>query len=74
MWYMHEGFSGWMIFGWAGMVIFWGAIIALAVWGIRKVTRKDNSSDRPTPLDIARERYAKGEISRKEFEQLKKDL
>ena len=27
-----------------------------------------------TPLDIAEERYARGEISREEFERLKRDL
>jgi len=29
---------------------------------------------RPTALDIAKERYARGEISRDEFEQMKRDL
>jgi len=74
MWYMHDGMSWWMIFGGAWMFIFWGGVIALIVWGIARLTRGSSSISRHAPLDTARERYAKGEITRKEFEQIKEDL
>jgi putative membrane protein len=74
MWYMHEGMGWWMVFGGFWMVIFWGGLIALTVWGITKLNRRNSSSSKHDPLDIAKERYARGEISKKEFEQLKKDL
>jgi putative membrane protein len=78
MWCWNEGFSGWMMFGSVFMLIFWGGLIALIVWGITKITRKPdsakNDSEKSDPLEIAKERYAKGEITKKEFEQLKKDL
>ncbi len=74
MWYMN-GFGGWwMIFGGILMIIFWGGLIALIVWGIRRLSRHNNLNDRQSPLDIARERYARGEITREEYEQIKKDL
>ncbi len=74
MWYMHEGMGWWMVFGGVWMVIFWGGLIALTVWGITRLSRREDSSPKHDPLDVARERYARGEISKKEFEQLKKDL
>ena len=74
MWYMHEGMGWWTVFGGLWMLIFWGGLIALIVWGIAKLSRRDSPTTRHDSLDIARERYAKGEISRKEFEQLRKDL
>ena len=63
-----------MAFGGVGMVIFWGGLIALIVWGITRLTRREGSSSKHNPLNMARERYARGEISREEFEQIKKDL
>jgi putative membrane protein len=56
------------------MLIFWGGIIALTVWGVTRLTKHDASTTKHTPLEIAKERYARGEINKEQFEQLKKDL
>ncbi len=60
------------------MIIFWGGIIALVVWLITRLTRGNisggGSREIRSPLDIAKERYAKGEITKEEFDQIKKDL
>ncbi len=64
-----------MIIGFLFMILFWGAIVALIVWAIRRSTghRMDDIHTR-SPLDIAKERYARGEITKEQFEQIKKDL
>lgn len=78
MWYWHEGMGWWMVFGSIWILLFWGGIIALIVWGIKKLTERSGpgtgSSEKSSPLDIAKERYARGDISREEFERMKKDL
>jgi putative membrane protein len=74
MWYMHEGMGWWMIFGVIMMLLFWGGVIALIVWGIRKLTGHGGFIEKQSPIDIARERYAKGEISKEQFEEIKKNL
>ena len=67
---MNTGFA-WVIV--ALMVIFWGVVIALAIWGITQLS-KNRSGSKSNALDIAKERYAKGEINKEQFEELKKDL
>ena len=75
MWYMMPWGSGWgMWLGGLWMVIFWGAIIGLIVWGISRLTRRGCWTGDTSPLDAAKKRYARGEITREEFEQIKKDL
>ncbi len=74
MWF-GEGMGWWALIGILWMLIFWGGIIALVVWVVLKFTRHSvGNGPRRDFMDIARERYAKGEISKEEFEQLKKDL
>ena len=74
MWDVSSGMGWWMMFGGLWMVVLWGGLIALIVWGIKKVSERGGSTPKHSPLDMAKERYAKGEISREEFEQIKKDL
>lgn len=56
------------------MIVFWVLIIALIVLGVRGIIGARKFHDNTTPLEILKERYAKGEISKKEFEEKKKDL
>jgi putative membrane protein len=58
------------------VVIFWAAVIALIAWGITRLAKGGGSApaEKRSPLDIAKERYARGEITKEEFEQIKKDL
>ncbi len=76
MWWPWDGWSwGIMGLGLVWTILFWGAIIALIVWGIRKLTSHNTyRSGGKSPLDIAKERYARGEITREQFEQIKRDL
>ena len=61
-----------------GMLLFWGLIIAAIVVLIRGFSgsSRGNAPRLPekTALDILRERYARGEIDKAEFEEKRRDL
>ncbi|MEN8142628.1 MAG: SHOCT domain-containing protein [Thermodesulfobacteriota bacterium] len=63
--------GGGMIF----MALFWVVIIVGIIYLIKLLTDKGRSSAQmETAEEILKKRYAKGEISREEFEKIKKDL
>lgn len=67
--------AGWMIFGWLMMIIWWAVIIGAVVLVVRALTRNANGdSASHAALDILKERYAKGEITKKEFQEMKKEV
>lgn len=74
--------SGLMGGGFLFMLLLFVAAALLVVWLVRALISRGRDS-RPTPgatpekedaVEVARNRYARGEISKEEFEQIKKDL
>lgn len=67
--------------GYYGMAWIWIlglVILVVVIWFLSKQGKPNNNiSDSPSgkdPLDILKERYAKGEINKQEFEERKKHL
>jgi putative membrane protein len=72
---MHWNYGWGMGFGWFFMVIFWVLVIIGVVYLIKLVLPGiKNEGKTETALDILKKRYAKGEVSKEEFEEKKKDL
>lgn len=66
---MH-GFGMWGGGFW--MIVFWIAVVVLAVWFLRSLFSQQPQSDAQvrSPRDIAKARYASGEISRDEYQEI----
>jgi len=56
------------------MILFWGLIIVLVFLGVRWFVGQGKVSPSDSSLDILRQRYARGEMNKDEFEAKKKDL
>lgn len=76
-WHM-GGWGHMMDYGYGGifMWIIFLIVIGVAVYLIVQATKSKGleSPFRETPMEIAKKRYAKGEITKEEFEKIKKDL
>lgn len=75
MWHAREGMGWWMVFGGVLWLMVWGAVIYLIAkasgnwrYADRRVTSRDE------PVEIARRRYAAGEITKEQYERLRSDL
>lgn len=64
----------WMGFCLIFMLLFWTAIILLIIWLYKQVKGPSEEQKAETTLEILKKRYARGEIGKDEFEDMKKDL
>ncbi len=75
---MGGGFGGfgltWLL-NFVIMIVFIAGLVLLVVWFVRQFAGGQRPErEGKTALDILKERYARGEIDRDEFEQKKKDI
>ncbi len=63
-------------FGWGFMWLFWVVVIVAIVFMVKTFMGNSSSQDKEpkSAEEILKERYAKGEIDREEFERMRKDL
>ncbi len=66
MWPMGVGLSG------QAMLMLWGALLIIVVL-VARIMGRDRGPD-SSPLDVMKRRYAAGQITREEYEQMRKDL
>lgn len=71
MWGM---WGAWGIGGMLVMLGFWVVVIVGIVVAVRALTAPAKEAPRDSALEILRQRYARGEIDKNEFETRKRDL
>ena len=80
MMHWQHGFSWeWVLYGGIMMLLFWGGLIGLAAITLRVFfgwrRAESPSALKPnTTLDILNKRYARGEINRDEYMNMRRDL
>ena len=78
---MMTGFGmGFGILGLVLMLVFWGGLIALAIWLVKTLFASSQRSPsttqgmKPSASRILDQRYARGEITREQYELMKQDI
>ncbi len=69
--------SGWGMMGFGfmflPMLLFWGAVIWLVVTLVNSAS-KSGQEESGSPLEILKKRFARGEITKRQYEEMKKEL
>jgi putative membrane protein len=76
MWFDYGGMGwghGWGVFGFVHMALWW-LLLLLAIGVLAKWLFTGSRPASAQALELLRERYARGEISKEEFVQKKEDL
>lgn len=71
---------GFGVIGLLVMLFFWGGLILLGVWLVKAIFQGSNQATTPhlggsqSPREILDQRYARGEITREQYEIMKQEI
>lgn len=72
---MHWADYGWgMGYGWLFMIIFWGLVVLGIIYLVQSIVRGSRNEAKESAVEILKKRYARGEITKEEFERMRADL
>jgi len=69
MWHSVDGMGWWMALGSVWMVFFWG----LVIWALLRFI-PHNPERSETALETLKGRYARGELTRDQYQEMRRDL
>lgn len=72
MWGEHQGMGWWMLLGSIWFVVFWGILIWFVFQLVDRRVAHRHTEDKA--LEVLRQRYARGEITREQFEEMQDHL
>ncbi|PIY60369.1 electron transporter RnfE [Candidatus Woesearchaeota archaeon CG_4_10_14_0_8_um_filter_47_5] len=69
---MYYGFGHMGYFGWGWMALFWVGFILLIIWLVK--TNTESGKQGKNPLEILKERYARGEVAQTQYHEMRRDI
>lgn len=74
MWHTNDGMGWWMVFMGIFWLLFWGSMIYLFVVAIIRPGQGREPGEPSDAIEIAKRRYARGEISAEQFQEIRRHL
>lgn len=71
---MNGGRGIWMLFGMIFWIVLIAGIVLLVIWVVQRAAKGETSRIEESAMDILKKRYSRGEISKEEFEEKKRDI
>ncbi|MDP2681464.1 MAG: SHOCT domain-containing protein [Deltaproteobacteria bacterium] len=71
---MGGGMGFWSLFGMIFWIVLIAGIILLTIWVIQRAAGGGTGKAEESALEILKKRYTRGEISKEEFEEKKRDI
>ncbi|HMB16068.1 MAG TPA: SHOCT domain-containing protein [Pelovirga sp.] len=71
-WFGQGGYGMGHGFGGFAMMLFWLVIIVAGIWFVKTLSTGKAQND--SPMDMLKKRYAKGEITKDEYDRMKRDI